>query len=205
LQYRRDDRRFLLLPVIQSLLLASQSPRRKAILQFLEVPFQVVIPRDVSEERRSNESPLNLVRRLALEKAKAVQRIYPTRWVLGADTVVVHGRKIYGKPQKHKDALTMLMKLQGGSHRVLTGAALVGPKGKKICHVGQARVYFKKISIEHMTRYVKTVEPYDKAGGYDIRGTARFWIKRLEGDYFTVMGLPVPWLMESFGKTVFRS
>jgi septum formation protein len=191
--------------LIQSLLLASQSPRRNAILRFLEVPFQVVVPMDVSEERRSNESPSNLVRRLALEKAEAVQRIYPTSWVLGADTVVVHGGKIYGKPEKRKDALTMLMKLQGGSHLVLTGAALLGPKGKKICNVGQAQVYFKKISIEYMTKYVETVEPYDKAGGYDIRGTARFWIKRLEGDYFTVMGLPVPWLMESLGKTLFHS
>jgi septum formation protein len=163
-----------------------------------------VIPVGVSEEQQSNESPSNLVRRLALEKAKTVQRIFPNRWILGADTVVVHGGKIYGKPQKHEDAQIMLMKLQGGAHRVLTGAALLGPKGREIRHVGQARVHFKKMSKEYMAQYVKTMEPYDKAGGYDIRGTARFWIKRLEGDYFTVMGLPVPWLMKSLGETIFR-
>ena len=187
------------------LLLASRSPRRKTILVFLEIPFQVVVPSGVSEEPRARETPSHLVRRLAVEKALAVSRLYPERWVLGADTVVVLGGKIHGKPESRAEALALLRKLAGRSHLVLTGAALAGPGRKTISTVGQARVYFKKISESRMARYVGTREPYDKAGGYDIRGSARFWVRRLEGDYFTVMGLPVPWLMEALGKTFFKA
>jgi septum formation protein len=185
---------------MSQLILASTSPRRKKILGFLGLSFKAMAPRGVEEKQKRGEVPERLVRRLALEKARSIHRAYPKRWVLGADTLVVQRGIIYGKPQNREEALRTLENLSGNPHEVLTGFALLGPGGKVFKGMGKSRVFFKPIQKTDLQKYVSSSEPYDKAGGYDIRGTALGWIERLEGDYFNVMGLPVPELLQALAR-----
>ena len=175
-----------------ALLLASQSPRRKEILKFIGVPFRVVKPLGVRENPRKNESPRALVLRLALAKAKSVSCRFPGHRVLGADTVVASRGKIFGKPKDRREAAKMLMALQNRPHEVWTGVALVGPEGNRPkASAEKTTVYFKPLSLAQVASYLNSKEPYDKAGGYNIQGTARAWVEKWEGDYFNVVGLPV--------------
>src|SRR5665213_554333 len=173
-----------------TLILASQSPRRKKILEFLSIPFRVVKPQGVDETPFSAESAPELVKRLALNKANAVSKRYPHFPVLAADTVVVQRNKIYGKPKDRQEAFQMVTSLQGTKHEVWTGTALVWKKrGIVENHSEKTTMVFKTLSPEFIKKYVETREPYDKAGAYDIQGKAADWIKKWEGDYFNVMGL----------------
>ena len=187
------------------ILLASQSPRRKAILEFIGIPFRVIQTKNVIEERKPNETPSRMVRRLALEKAGAISAKDPEDWILGADTVVVCGKKIFGKPKNRREATRMLMALQGRSHEVWTGVALLNPHAKPIIYAEKTKVTFNLIEPMRMMSYLKSKEPYDKAGGYDIQGSARKWIKKWDGDYFNVLGLPVNWLIPTLNKLIKRN
>ena len=139
-----------------------------------------------------------------MEKARHVLKKFPSCWVIGADTVVVLDGKIFGKPADEAEASRMLSSLRGGSHWVLTGVALVGRKGRFAkTRVEKTRVSFKAFPTRELGRYLKSREPFDKAGGYDIQGTARSWIKGWKGDYFNVMGLPVEWLAGQLNRHVF--
>ena len=185
------------------LILASQSPRRRKILQFAGIPFKAVEPTGVEEKRLAGESPAAMARRLAVQKASFVARKFPHDWVLGADTVVELKRRPFGKPAHPGEALKMIRQLQGKAHRVCTGVALVGEGGRRILsHVESTKVLFRKLSKEEMAAYVRTKEPYDKAGAYAIQGTARSWIRRWEGDYFNVMGLPLSWVIETANQVM---
>lgn len=187
------------------LILASQSPRRKTILQFAGIPFKVIQLSGVEERRRPGERPAPMAQRLALEKALAVAKKLPHSWVLGADTVVACQGEIFGKPKDRSHAEAMLWKLQGKAHTVWTGVALVGKGGRDIRrHVEKTRVYFKRLSVEDLRTYLNSKEPYDKAGAYAIQGKARAWIRKWEGDYFNVMGLPLRWVIQETNK-VFSS
>jgi septum formation protein len=187
------------------LVLASQSPRRKAILHFAGIPFRPVKPSGVLERRHRGENPSQMVVRLALEKAQAVAKRFPNAWVLGADTVVLCREKLFGKPRSYSQALWMLQNLEGTYHQVWTGVALVKKEGNLIrTHVEQTRVFFRILSTEEKRQYLKSREPYDKAGAYDIQGTARHWIKKWEGDYFNVMGLPLGWVVEETNRLFIR-
>lgn len=186
------------------LILASGSPRRKKILSFLGLSFRAVRPRGVVEKGKSGESPQKLVRRLALAKASSLRRLYPQAWILGADTLVVQGDRVYGKPRDIKEAARTLSRLSGKSHQVFTGLAVWGSNGKVWTGVGKSRIHFRQLTRAELKRYVSTEEPYDKAGGYDIRGTAGSWIRKLEGDYFNVMGLPVNLLLTALDFLEFR-
>ncbi len=180
-----------------TLILASQSPRRKKILQFLSVPFRVVKPKGVDETPFSREKAQQLVERLALSKAQAVSKLYPQLPILAADTVVVQGGRIYGKPQNKAEAFETIMSLQGTKHEVWTGAALVWQKQKiQLSYREKTTVFFRQLSKNEIVRYLNSKEPYDKAGAYDIQGTAAGWIKKWEGDYFNVMGLPIQWVVQ---------
>ncbi|MGH7739241.1 MAG: Maf family protein [bacterium] len=190
--------------MIPRLILASSSPRRKKILSFLGISFRVVAPRGVVEERKPRESPRKLVQRLALEKATSLRRFYPNTWILGADTLVVQRGRVYGKPRGIKEAERTLSLLSGKSHQVLTGLALWGPNGQVWTGVGRSRIHFRQLTQAELKKYISTREPYDKAGGYDIRGTAGGWIRELEGDYFNVMGLPVNLLLTALDTLGFR-
>jgi septum formation protein len=190
---------------LKPLLLASRSPRREKILKFAGIPFRRVKTSPVIEKPGSAEAPTALVRRLAVQKAIQAAKRFPRDWALGADTVVVCGGRIFGKPSCRRDALKMLKKLSGGAHVVYTGVAFAGEGGRRILsHVEKTRVTFRTLTADELRRYLATREPYDKAGAYAIQGTARSWIRKWKGDYFTVMGLPLQWVIQManlLGKT----
>jgi septum formation protein len=176
------------------LILASASPRRAEILSAAGISFEVRASK-IDESRFPGESPENMVERLARAKAEAVAREFlptDTTIVLGADTVVVAGDEILGKPGNAAIAREMLLKLRGREHLVITGFALLRAQDKQIC-VGYetTRVWFSDMTDEEVDAYVATNEPLDKAGAYAIQGIAGRYIPRIEGCYFNVVGLPI--------------
>jgi septum formation protein len=176
-------------PVLASVLvLASKSPRRQQILRDAGIPF-VVRAADVAEVRRSGESPVDYVRRLAEDKAFAVP-MHPGEVVLGADTTVVIDDHLLEKPRDAADALRMLALLSGREHAVITGICLRS-ETRKIVDTATTRVRFVELTEEELETYVASGEPMDKAGAYAIQGLASKFIDRIEGDYFNVVGLPV--------------
>ena len=184
----------------ETLILASHSPRRKKILKFLSIPFRVVKPQGVDESAFPGEKAPQLVKRLALSKALSVSKRYPHLPVIAADTVVVQKNTIYGKPKNQQEAFKIIMSLQGEKQEVWTGTALVWNKhGILESYSEKTTIIFKKLSRSEIEKYVKTNEPYDKAGAYDIQGSASKWIEKWEGDYFNVMGLPIQWVVQQAG------
>jgi septum formation protein len=167
------------------LILASQSPRRREILEHAGIPFEVRST-GVPEEIQEGETPANYVLRLARAKAAAVNGDL----VLGADTVVVLEEHILEKPHDAADALRMLRILSGREHSVITGICLRSGDAY-ITEAIETRVRFVSMSQDEMEAYVASGEPMDKAGGYAIQGLASKYIDRIEGDYFNVVGLPV--------------
>ena len=172
------------------IILASGSPRRQELLQQLGVSFRQQVA-DIDEIRGHNESAQDYVARLALEKARAVrdQSGNDELPVLGADTTVVLEGKVLGKPRDRAHAREMLQLLSGRRHEVLSAVALVGAS-EEVC-VNQSSVWFRTLSAEEIDDYWRTGEPRDKAGAYAIQGLGAIFIKRLEGSYSGVMGLPL--------------
>lgn len=170
--------------------LASQSPRRRELLQQIGVNFST-LPVDVDEQPLKSESPAAFVERLALEKARAGLGLASDESpVLGADTAVVLGDRILGKPADRADALAMLAALAGNTHRVLTGVALVDRRREAV-RVNETRVSFRPLSMDECEAYWATGEPKDKAGAYAIQGVAALFVTRIEGSYSGVVGLPL--------------
>jgi len=176
------------------LILASASPRRAEILRNAGFDFEV-LPSHVDETLLPGERPADFVFRLATEKARhAGQRLGNNldAIVVGADTIVVIGDQILGKPKDHDDARRMLKLLSGATHEVLTGlAAIDAQTGKEITHVESTRVNFLPLTDADIDEYLRTGEPFDKAGAYGIQGIGGKFIWRIEGCYFNVMGLPI--------------
>ena len=172
------------------LILASASPRRQELLARLGQPFEVMVS-DSDEDLPQDMAPEQVVAILAERKALAVakQLTYPAR-VLGADTVVALGQRRLGKPVDEADAVAMLMALQNGWHRVLTGICLWTPEGIE-SEVVTTQVHMMPISEAEIQAYVATGDPMDKAGAYGIQGWAGAYIDRIEGCYYNVMGLPL--------------
>ncbi len=138
---------------------------------------------------------------MADEKAAIVSSLYPDQWVLGADTVVVLGNKIMGKPKDSQEAKRFLRRLSGKTHRVITGFCLKNRTlNRSICQSVSTRVSFKTLSIEEISWYVQTGEPLDKAGAYAIQGKGAFCVKKISGSYTNVVGLPVTEVMEVLEK-----
>jgi septum formation protein len=174
---------------IKSLVLASGSPRRLALLSQLAIPL-VVDPADVKEERLPGEEPGEYVARIACKKAKTVAARHAGAVVLGADTAVVLGERLFGKPRGEEDALRMLGLLSGQRHEVLTGICAIGPKGARQATVSTS-VRFKSIADAEACWYVSTGEPMDKAGAYAIQGRGGMFVASIEGSYSNVVGLPL--------------
>jgi len=170
------------------LVLASRSPRRQEILARAGIPF-VVRPVQVDEALQPGEDARACVRRLARQKAEAVEAA-PEDVVLGADTVVVVDEEILGKPVDAADAASMLGRLSGREHIVLTGICLRASSGL-IEDLEATRVRFVPLSPRDIAEYVSSGEPMDKAGAYAIQGLASRFIDRVEGCYFNVVGLPI--------------
>jgi septum formation protein len=172
--------------------LASRSPRRRELLTQVGVRF-AVLEADTDETRHPGEQPEDYVLRLALEKARAVRQSMPRaddRPVLGADTAVVIGERILGKPEDREDALGMMRLLSGRAHRVLTAVALIGTDGERT-DLSETRVTFRTLDEDEVLRYWRTGEPRDKAGGYGIQGYGALFVSGLNGSYSGVMGLPL--------------
>ncbi|MBL8985197.1 MAG: septum formation protein Maf [Gemmatimonadetes bacterium] len=168
-----------------TLVLASRSPRRKQLLDMLGIPVVVSVS-DVQEIPLPREKPGDYSRRLARDKARAV----PGELVLGADTIVVIDDHILEKPADPADAVRMLERLQGRRHEVITSICLVA---HGVEHEAQdlTSVFFRPASTDYLGAYVATGEPMDKAGAYGIQGYGAALVERIEGDFFSVMGLPV--------------
>ncbi len=173
------------------LILASSSPRRKELLTLLGFPFEIISPA-INEEVLGQESPANHVRRLALEKAESVASHYPDSLVIGSDTVIELDGQILGKPVDLKDAHHMLTGLRGRDHLVHTGLALV-TKAKELreTHVETVKVWVKNFSDADLQAYLKTEDSLGKAGAYSIQGEGTHLIEKIEGDYPSVVGLPL--------------
>jgi septum formation protein len=171
------------------LVLASASPRRRELLEAAGIPFDVDTA-DVDETRLAGEPAHAYVERLARLKADTVARRHPARAVLGADTVVVAGGEVLGKPADAAHAAAMLRRLSGGAHEVLTGVALCW-SGATSARVDRTVVHMVELSEADIAWYVASGEPVDKAGAYAIQGLASRFITRIEGSYGTVVGLAV--------------
>jgi septum formation protein len=177
--------------VPQTLLLASASPRRRYLLRLLGVRFRA-LRSGVPEHRRSGESPRHLAQRLAACKAAAVRRRHPRRWVLGADTVVSVAGQVLGIPSNRVEARRMLRALSGRRHVVWTAVALLGAGARSPRRIIAAtRVRVAPLSEAEIETYLDSGEWRGKAGAYGIQGRFAAYVRRLEGSYTTVVGLPL--------------
>ncbi len=172
-----------------SLILASRSPRRRAILETLGVAHEVIAS-DADESARDGEAPAAMARRLAGDKALEVSRRHPARFVLGADTIVVAGDEVLGKPVDDADARRMIAALAGAWHEVITGVALAREGALLEAVAVHTRVRFGALSAERVRRYVASGEGRDKAGAYAVQGLGAGLVERVEGSYANVVGLP---------------
>lgn len=185
--------------------LASQSPRRRELLQQIGIKFRVLVP-DVDECPLAREAPADYVARIAQMKAEAawaqiVARRMKRQPVLAADTAVIVGRRILGKPRSHDEAAAMLQALSGRSHQVITTVAVAFERKLKLAH-SITTVTFRRLAPDEIAQYVRSGEPLDKAGAYAIQGRAATFISRIEGSYSGVMGLPLfetSRILKSFG------
>jgi septum formation protein len=174
---------------MQSIILASSSPRRQELLSLLQIPFRVHSS-DIDEHIPHGMEAEEAVVQLAERKAKAVSEQFMEEIVIGSDTVVVCDGKILGKPIDRDDAFSMLRQLSGREHRVLTGVAIVnGDKVKSFYE--ETKVTFWELTDSDITSYLDSGEPFDKAGSYGIQGFGSLFVKKINGDYFNVVGLPV--------------
>lgn len=178
-----------------NIILASKSPRRREILENLDVNFRVIT--EETDENSTTQNPEELVKELALKKATAVMKklISENQFtadtvIIGSDTVVAKNGKILGKPKDRQNAKEMLCTLSGDCHKVISGVAIiVGDRKMTSCEI--TKVYFDKLTPEEIETYVATGECDDKAGAYGIQGKASRFIKKIDGCYFNVVGLPV--------------
>jgi septum formation protein len=189
---------------VPRLVLASASPRRTELLARLGLEHDVD-PAHIPEEILADETPEEHVERLALSKAREVGARHPGCLVLAGDTVVVRDGSILGKPSDAAEAREMLTSLAGRSHTVLSGLALAGPGPAEILSRHDvARVVFRPLTPQDVEDYVATGEPMDKAGGYGIQGMGGAMVTRVEGDYYTVVGLPVSGLVSLLAEAGWR-
>jgi septum formation protein len=169
--------------------LASGSPRRRQLLDLVGIAHEVR-PANIDESIRPRETPRRHAERLAREKATAIATRDPNLITIGADTIVVVNRKILGKPANVTQAATMLRQLSGREHTVVTAVAV--SRGKKLrSAVEEVRVRFRTLRAGEIDEYIATGEPMDKAGAYGIQGYGATIVECIDGDYFSVMGLPL--------------
>ncbi len=179
------------------IILASQSPRRKELLEQMGIELDIR-PADIDETIPQGLTPAQAVEHLAENKALALTCDHPSAWVISADTIVVLDGLILGKPQSRDHAVEMITSLSGRDHYVYTGFC-VACGGREVLEARSVstRVRFKSLSPEQIQWYAATDEPYDKAGGYGIQGIGAFLVREIQGSYSNVVGLPMCELMET--------
>ena len=182
------------------LILASESPRRYELLKQVGLDFDV-IPSGIEEDYIKGESPRKHVLRLAEAKALDVGNQHPDRWIIAADTIVCVDHSILGKPKSREEAKKMLRRLSGKGHRVLTGFSVHHLKKRKGDREAvQTAVRVKKLTQAEMEWYIRTGEPFDKAGGYAVQGIGSFMIESIKGSYTNVVGLPIYELIQMLSR-----
>lgn len=180
-----------------SLILASESPRRHVLLRTLGLKFKVVVSQ-VEEVPFTDGDPSRYALEMAEAKARAVSSIYPRNWVLAADTIVIIGCKVLGKPKSEEEAVAMLRRLSGRWHEVVSAFCLLHQEGGAECRRAvQSAVKIKRLSDAEIRSYVATGEPMDKAGAYAVQGLGAFMIEKIKGSYTNVVGLPLSELVEA--------
>ncbi len=190
-----------------NIILASASPRRKEILENVNVKFTVVAS-NIDEVILDNEPPKELVMRLAFEKCMDVAKKNEDALVIGADTIVVMDDQILGKPKNEEDACNMIELLSNKKHQVITGISLINLSlDKKVIDYVVSEVTFKDLSKETIRDYINTKESLDKAGAYGIQGYGSLLVESISGDYFNIVGLPISrisdLLKENFNVNLF--
>jgi septum formation protein len=181
------------------LILASASPRRKELLEQVNIPFTVRVSH--IDENGEEGSPCEICIRLAEKKALSLYDNSNDNWILAADTIVVKDDRIMGKPMDALEAKHMLNYLSNGSHDVITGFSIVDPSGQVAeSNYVVTTVKFKSLTSEEIEDYVKTGEPFGKAGAYAIQGIGTFMIKSISGSYSNVVGLPLHEIIDSLNR-----
>ena len=171
------------------LILASQSPRRRELLTLAGLEFDC-IPSHAEERIPEGIAAKDVPAFLAECKARDILRSHPGNVVLGSDTIVVCDDEILGKPSDEEEAYQMLSELSGRTHKVYTGVAILSGETRKI-FTTETSVEFYPLTEKEIRDYIKTGEPMDKAGAYGIQGRGALLVKKIDGDYYTVMGLPI--------------
>ncbi|MDQ0339490.1 septum formation protein [Caldalkalibacillus uzonensis] len=190
---------------IPPIILASSSPRRKELLNSLGLAYHIH-PSQAEETFDPRNSPEMVVQKLAHQKASDVARHYEQGLVIGADTIVVLNGEVLGKPKDESEAFQMLSRLQGETHTVYSGLAVIDADSGKECVGCQGtKVLMRPMGADEIKAYIATGEPMDKAGSYAIQGLGATLVDKIEGDYFTVVGMPVALLarfLHQFGINV---
>lgn len=172
-------------------ILASQSPRRSKLLTQIGIIFKT-LPSNFTEDLSINLPPSNLSMNFAENKAKAVAKRYKSSWVIGADTIVTHKCKIFGKPNSFDEGNEMLRALSGKTHDVFTGVSIQNIEKKiNMTFNERTKVTLKKLTDEDIFFYLKNHKPYDKSGSYGIQGYFSVFVKKIDGCYFNIVGLPL--------------
>lgn len=181
------------------MILASNSPRRKEILE--RIGFNLEIVTKEVEEKSDKGTPLEIVKEIALKKGRAVAELYPEKYVVSADTMVVLNQRVIGKPKDRNEAKIILKELSEKYHEVITAYAFFN-LSKNIVEVRAviSKVFFKKISEEEIEWYLSKGEYIDKAGAYGIQGLGSIFVEKIEGDYFSIMGFPLENFIELLKK-----
>lgn len=195
----------------KEIILASASPRRKELLEQIGLSFRVMV--SSAAEQTLSKEPSRMVQDISYAKAHSVFEGLPAEKkecsvVIGADTMVAFGGRMLGKPMDEKEAYEMLLALQGNTHQVYTGVALIwqetGDGGndntRQITFAEETAVTLYPMSHEEITGYIATGEPMDKAGAYGIQGKCAAWVEKISGDYSNVVGLPVGRLYQELKK-----
>lgn len=181
---------------MKNLILASTSPRRKDLLKKLNIPFTTFSP-NVDESVNQKLPPGKIVIMLSSRKANVAAQQFPSSTIIAADTIVVSNEKILGKPKSRKEAKDMLCELSGKRHFVYTGVTLVNEQHTESFYEKTA-VDFWPLTDQEIEKYLDNGEPFDKAGAYGIQGLGSLFVKSIQGDYYSVVGLPISRLFRLF-------
>ena len=171
-------------------ILGSQSPRRKEILGYFDIPFEQISPDYNEDSFPFQGDPASYVQTLAIGKGESLQKHFPNALILTADTIVYREGKIYGKPKNKVEAVENLMQLVGKWHSVFTGVNF-SFQGEQFSAVEETKVLFNSLTTEQIHLYQSKLHCVDKAGGYAIQGAGGLIVQRIEGCYYNVMGLPI--------------
>lgn len=181
---------------MKNIILASSSPRRLEILRQIGLHFEVKV-NEVDETIPAGMPPHRAVCELALRKAWEIAQLEPKAIVIGADTIVVHGNRILGKPLSRSDAIETLRSLSGSDHLVITGFCVIEAATGKVVQANETtRVFFRRLTDSEICAYVESGEPMDKAGSYAIQGLGAVLVEKIDGCYFNVVGLPISQLSQ---------